>query len=145
MENSCKRKPVKFTSVPKEPEKSVQCDCESTGTAKCSAGAGGPRPSQWDSFTDDKLQNLTGRNMTDYLLNSYMNFIRKRLVYYRLFDGGRKGKANKSLSCPPESSLLEIYSRYTYLRLECNLKTALLSGGGCPGCPEASTFGKASP
>ena len=25
-------------------------------------------------------------------------------------------------------------SRYTYLWLKCNLKTALLSGGGCPGC-----------
>lgn len=78
LENSCKRKPIQFSSPPKEPVSDVQCDCQSTGTAKCPAGAGGPRPSQWDSFTADKLQNLTGRNMTDYLLKTYGKFIRKR-------------------------------------------------------------------
>lgn len=78
LENSCKRKPIKFSPAPKENVSTLQCDCRSTGTAKCPAGAGGPRPSQWQSFTGDRLQNLTGRNMTDYLLKTYHNFIRKR-------------------------------------------------------------------
>ena len=44
-----------------------------------------------------------------------------------------------------------LYIQCTSLMLEkvllkhCALTTALLSGGGCPGCPGASTFGKASP
>ncbi|KAJ7386395.1 ATP-binding cassette sub- A member 1 [Desmophyllum pertusum] len=78
LEKSCKRKPIMFSSPPTEPVSTLQCDCQSTGTAKCPAGAGGPKPSQWDSFTGDKLQNLTGRNMTDYLLKTYGRFIRKR-------------------------------------------------------------------
>ena len=78
LENTCPKKPINFTSNPTEPVSTLQCDCQSTGTAKCPAGAGGPKPSQWQSFTGDKLQNLTGRNMTDYLLKTYGSFIRKR-------------------------------------------------------------------
>lgn len=78
LENSCQRKPINFTRAPKEPVSTFQCDCQSTGTAVCPAGAGGPRPSQWQSFTGDKLQNLSGRNLTDYLLKTYGKFIRKR-------------------------------------------------------------------
>ncbi|KAL9951119.1 hypothetical protein ACROYT_G043723 [Oculina patagonica] len=78
LENSCKNKSIKFTKAPKEPVSTVQCDCQSTGTAVCPADAGRPRPSQWQSFTGDKLQNLSGRNLTDYLLKTYGQFIRKR-------------------------------------------------------------------
>ncbi|XP_027045418.1 ATP-binding cassette sub-family A member 1-like isoform X2 [Pocillopora damicornis] len=89
LENSCKRKPIKFSPAPKENVSTLQCDCRSTGTAKCPAGAGGPRPSQWQSFTGDRLQNLTGRNMTDYLLKTYHNFIRKRYGAVTLGDNFR--------------------------------------------------------
>ena len=78
LERSCARKPIIFSKRPREPVSKTQCDCETTGNAQCPASAGGPRPSQWDSFTGDKLQNLTGRNLTDYLLKTYGNFIRRR-------------------------------------------------------------------
>lgn len=78
LESTCERKPINFTRAPKGSVSTLQCDCQSSGTAKCPAGAGGPKPSQWQSFTGDKLQNLTRRNMTDYLLKTYGNFIRKR-------------------------------------------------------------------
>ena len=74
-----------FSGPPQEPVSAAQCDCQSTGTAECPANAGGPRPSQWDSFTGDKLQNLTGRNMTDYLLKTYGKFIRKRYVIFVVY------------------------------------------------------------
>ena len=78
LERYCQRKPILFSDRPREPVSKAQCDCQTTGNAQCPASAGGPKPSQWDSFTGDKLQNLTGRNMTDYLLKTYGKFIRRR-------------------------------------------------------------------
>ncbi|PFX16944.1 ATP-binding cassette sub-family A member 1 [Stylophora pistillata] len=110
LENSCKRKPIKFSPAPKENASTLQCDCHSTGTAKCPAGAGGPRPSQWHSFTGDKLQNMTGRNMTDYLLKTYHNFIRKRYGAVTLGDNFRNLPASFSQS--NVSYLRRIFKRH---------------------------------
>ena len=77
---------MNFTDLPHEPVNTLECDCKTTGTAKCPAGAGGPRPSEWVSFTGDRLQNLTGRNMNDYLLKTYGKYIKRRLVCHLTSD-----------------------------------------------------------
>ena len=96
-----------FSGPPPEPVSAAQCDCQSSGTAECPANAGGPRPSQWDSFTGDKLQNLTGRNMTDYLLKTYGKFIRKRYVIHvvylvQRFSASCRGTKTKVISSTNE-------------------------------------------
>uniref|UniRef100_A0A4W5LI12 ABC transporter domain-containing protein n=1 Tax=Hucho hucho TaxID=62062 RepID=A0A4W5LI12_9TELE len=50
----------------------------------CPPGAGGLPPPQRTQNTTDRLQDMTGRNMTDFLLKTYKEAGRKR--YFYLFD-----------------------------------------------------------
>ena len=56
---------------------SAACDC-STGVSVCPAGSGGPSPPEWTSYTEDIMQDLTGRNVPNHLLKTYKKFIKKR-------------------------------------------------------------------
>ncbi|XP_043924192.1 phospholipid-transporting ATPase ABCA1 [Protopterus annectens] len=59
------------------------CVCSSDGEKKmlpeCPAGAGGLPPPQKRQKTDDILQNLTNRNISDYLVKTYPQIIEKSL------------------------------------------------------------------
>ncbi|XP_050403065.1 phospholipid-transporting ATPase ABCA1 isoform X2 [Patella vulgata] len=56
---------------------SPDCDC-STGFQQCPPGAGGPTPSMTLLPTSDYLYNLTGRNISDWLVKTTNSYIKKR-------------------------------------------------------------------
>uniref|UniRef100_A0A8D2Q2M8 P-type phospholipid transporter n=1 Tax=Zosterops lateralis melanops TaxID=1220523 RepID=A0A8D2Q2M8_ZOSLA len=62
---------------------SPSCECSSEKIKKmlpvCPAGAGGLPPPQREQDTTDILQNLTGRNVSDYLVKTYAQIIGKSL------------------------------------------------------------------
>ncbi|XP_048851974.1 phospholipid-transporting ATPase ABCA1-like [Brienomyrus brachyistius] len=62
---------------------SPACECSYGGRKKmlpeCPAGAGGLPPPQMKLTTSDILQNLTGRNISDYLVKTYSQIIGKSL------------------------------------------------------------------
>ncbi|XP_074136153.1 phospholipid-transporting ATPase ABCA1 [Sminthopsis crassicaudata] len=62
---------------------SPACECSSDKIKKmlpvCPAGAGGLPPPQRKQNTSDILQNLTGRNISDYLVKTYVQIIAKSL------------------------------------------------------------------
>ncbi|NXR12958.1 ABCA1 protein, partial [Semnornis frantzii] len=64
--------------TPAEP--SPPCQCSGPGTHRmlpdCPEGAGGLPPPQVQRGTGDVLQNLTGRNISDYLVKTYPQIIR---------------------------------------------------------------------
>lgn len=61
---------------------SPECECSCNGKKKmlpeCPAGAGGLPPPQIKISDRDTLQNLTGRNISDYLVKTYAEIIGKR-------------------------------------------------------------------
>ncbi|KAM6041610.1 phospholipid-transporting ATPase ABCA7 [Chlamydotis macqueenii] len=64
-------------------EPSPPCWCSRPGTRRmlpdCPEGAGGLPPPQVRRGTGDVLQNLTGRNISDYLVKTYPQIIRREL------------------------------------------------------------------
>ncbi|XP_074664845.1 phospholipid-transporting ATPase ABCA7 [Strix aluco] len=64
-------------------EPSPPCQCSGPGARRmlpeCPEGAGGLPPPQVRRGTGDVLQNLTGRNISDYLVKSYPQIIRREL------------------------------------------------------------------
>lgn len=77
-------------------EPSPACTCSCDGRKKmlpeCPAGAGGLPPPQMKISETDTLQNLTGRNISDYLVKTYAEIIGKRYnfptfhVFYRSYN-----------------------------------------------------------
>ena len=62
------------------------CKCSANGTwYLCSKGAAGKRPDELVTITMDTLQNITGRNMSKYLLYTTQAFRRHRLVHALLY------------------------------------------------------------
>ena len=53
------------------------CSCTS-GKQKCPAGAYGPKPPMRKLNTKDTLIDLTGRNISEYLLKSTDEFVKRR-------------------------------------------------------------------
>ncbi|KAJ1086296.1 hypothetical protein NDU88_006417 [Pleurodeles waltl] len=74
---------------------SPDCVCSSEATRKilpdCPEAAGGPPPPQVERNTGDILQNLTGRNVSDYLVKTYPKIIRKSLRTKKLVNEQRYG------------------------------------------------------
>ncbi|KAM9515993.1 phospholipid-transporting ATPase ABCA7 isoform 2-T2 [Guaruba guarouba] len=64
-------------------EPSPPCQCSGPGASRmlphCPEGAGGLPPPQVRRGTGDVLQNLTGRNISDYLVKTYPQIIRQEL------------------------------------------------------------------
>ncbi|XP_075923304.1 phospholipid-transporting ATPase ABCA1 [Petromyzon marinus] len=65
-----------------DPSPSCRCSTPErlTMLPDCPPGAGGLPPPQMLQSTTDTLQNLTGRNISDYLVKSYADFIEKSLT-----------------------------------------------------------------
>ncbi|XP_069503524.1 phospholipid-transporting ATPase ABCA7 isoform X2 [Ambystoma mexicanum] len=74
---------------------SPDCVCSSEGMRKilpdCPEAAGGPPPPEVERNTGDTLQNLTGRNISDYLVKTYSKIIRKSLRTKKLVNEQRYG------------------------------------------------------
>uniref|UniRef100_A0A8C4VMZ8 ABC transporter domain-containing protein n=1 Tax=Gopherus evgoodei TaxID=1825980 RepID=A0A8C4VMZ8_9SAUR len=68
---------------------SPACECSNEKIKKmlpvCPPGAGGLPPPQREQNTGDILQNLTGRNISDYLVKTYAQIIGKRCLLHTLF------------------------------------------------------------
>ncbi|EDO46878.1 predicted protein, partial [Nematostella vectensis] len=80
MSNNCSRKPIAFQpSLSPVPTPSPDCDC-SEAMNVCPAGAGGPPPPTWTSYDGNIIQKMSGRNISDYLLKTYMKFVKKRYI-----------------------------------------------------------------
>ena len=60
------------------------CSC-SSGDQNCPAGAYGPQPPMRKLNTKDTLIDLTGRDISEYLLKSTDEFVRKRWEHYHCY------------------------------------------------------------
>uniref|UniRef100_A0A9L0SRG3 P-type phospholipid transporter n=1 Tax=Equus caballus TaxID=9796 RepID=A0A9L0SRG3_HORSE len=92
---------------------SPACQCSSDKIKKmlpvCPLGAGGLPPPQRKQNTADILQNLTGRNISDYLVKTYVQIIAKSLknkIWVNEFRyGGFSLGASNSQSLPPSQEV----------------------------------------
>ncbi|KAM9137819.1 phospholipid-transporting ATPase ABCA1 isoform 1-T2 [Pangshura tecta] len=92
---------------------SPACECSNEKIKKmlpvCPAGAGGLPPPQREQNTGDILQNLTGRNISDYLVKTYAQIIGKSLrnkIWVNEFRyGGFSVGASSSLLLPPSDEV----------------------------------------
>ncbi|XP_072260468.1 phospholipid-transporting ATPase ABCA1 isoform X4 [Pyxicephalus adspersus] len=93
---------------------SPACECSNENTKKmlpvCPPGAGGLPPFQKVQNTSDVLQNLTGRNISDYLVKTYAQIIGKSLknrMWVNEFRyGGFSLGASSSPALPPSEEVL---------------------------------------
>lgn len=63
----------------------IQCDC-SSGWQRCPAGAGGPDPFPLDLPTTDTLYNMTGRNISDWILKTHRRYLKRRFGGFSFGD-----------------------------------------------------------
>ncbi|XP_075787467.1 phospholipid-transporting ATPase ABCA1 [Pelodiscus sinensis] len=92
---------------------SPACECSNEKIKKmlpvCPPGAGGLPPPQREQRTGDTLQNLTGRNISDYLVKTYAQIIGKSLrnkIWVNEFRyGGFSVGASSSLLLPPSDEV----------------------------------------
>uniref|UniRef100_A0AAY5K4S1 P-type phospholipid transporter n=1 Tax=Esox lucius TaxID=8010 RepID=A0AAY5K4S1_ESOLU len=108
---------------------SLDCACSSEEVRRmlpeCPAGAGGIPPPQIKRSTGDILQNLTGRNISDYLVKTYPQTMKKsltsatkkwinefRLVEYGGFSLGARGSQSVPQTSRMEDVVMTIRSRY---------------------------------
>ncbi|XP_037401356.1 phospholipid-transporting ATPase ABCA1 isoform X2 [Pygocentrus nattereri] len=107
-----------------EEHPSPECEC-STDEARrmlpeCPVGAGGLPPPQIKRSTGDILQNLTGRNISDYLVKTYPQIMKKSLktkkwvneFRYGGFSLGGKGSQTLIESHQLEESIMAIRTQY---------------------------------
>uniref|UniRef100_A0AAZ3RIN0 P-type phospholipid transporter n=1 Tax=Oncorhynchus tshawytscha TaxID=74940 RepID=A0AAZ3RIN0_ONCTS len=103
------------------------CECSCEGRKKmlpeCPAGAGGLPPPQVKISDQGTLQNLTGRNISDYLVKTYAQIIGKR---YNLLYGGFSLGARNTQLLPPgddiDQAISEIRRRFHLERIWFNNK-----------------------
>ncbi|XP_048589175.1 phospholipid-transporting ATPase ABCA1-like isoform X2 [Nematostella vectensis] len=101
MSNNCSRKPIAFQpSLSPVPTPSPDCDC-SEAMNVCPAGAGGPPPPTWTSYDGNIIQKMSGRNISDYLLKTYMKFVKKRYGGLSFGDNYNNLPANVRNSSDP--------------------------------------------
>ncbi|XP_072556139.1 phospholipid-transporting ATPase ABCA1 isoform X2 [Paramormyrops kingsleyae] len=103
---------------------SLECQCSTSEIrrmlAECPDGAGGLPPPQVKRPTGDILQNMTGRNISDYLVKTYPQILRKSLktkkwvneFRYGGFSLGNSRFQPMSQGQQLEESVLAIRSRY---------------------------------
>ncbi|XP_068090528.1 phospholipid-transporting ATPase ABCA1 isoform X3 [Hyperolius riggenbachi] len=93
---------------------SPACECSNENVKKmlpvCPPGAGGMPPFQKKQNTSDIVQNLTGRNISDYLVKTYAQIIGKSLknkIWVNEFRyGGFSLGASSSPALPPSEEVL---------------------------------------
>uniref|UniRef100_A0A8C7J3J4 P-type phospholipid transporter n=1 Tax=Oncorhynchus kisutch TaxID=8019 RepID=A0A8C7J3J4_ONCKI len=92
---------------------SPDCECSSEEVRRmlpdCPEGAGGIPPPQVQRLTGDILQNMTGRNISDYLVKTYPQIMKKR---YGGFSLGGRGTQAVPQAYQMEHSVMSIRSRY---------------------------------
>ncbi|XP_001920862.6 phospholipid-transporting ATPase ABCA1 isoform X2 [Danio rerio] len=103
---------------------SPECECSTEKIRRmlpdCPEGAGGVPPPQMQQITGDILQNLTGRNISDYLIKTYPQILKKSLKTKKWVNEFRYGgfslgaKSSQTVSDPHhlEESVLAIRRRY---------------------------------
>ncbi|KAF4107052.1 phospholipid-transporting ATPase ABCA1 isoform X2 [Onychostoma macrolepis] len=103
---------------------SPDCECSTEDSRRmlpdCPEGAGGIPPPQMKSMTGDFLQNLTGRNISDYLIKTYPQILKKSLKTKKWVNEFRYGgfslgaKSSQAVDEPHylEESVLAIRRRY---------------------------------
>ncbi|XP_075994449.1 phospholipid-transporting ATPase ABCA1b isoform X2 [Genypterus blacodes] len=98
---------------------SPACSCNDDGKKKmlpdCPPGAGGPPPPEMKLSATDTLQNLTGRNISDYLVKTYAQIIGKSLknkVWVNEFRyGGFSLGARSTQVLPPANEVDDAIER----------------------------------
>ncbi|XP_055368383.1 phospholipid-transporting ATPase ABCA1b isoform X2 [Betta splendens] len=98
---------------------SPACNCSCDGKKKmlpeCPVGAGGPPPPEMKLSATDTLQNLTGRNISDYLVKTYAQIIGKSLknkVWVNEFRyGGFSLGARSTQVLPPADEIDDAIER----------------------------------
>ncbi|KAK2890893.1 hypothetical protein Q8A67_013536 [Cirrhinus molitorella] len=98
---------------------SPACECSCNGKKKmlpeCPAGAGGLPPPQMKFSETETLQNLTGRNISDYLVKTYAQIIGKSLknkIWVNEFRyGGFSLGARSTQVLPPAEEIDDAISR----------------------------------
>ncbi|XP_026873152.2 phospholipid-transporting ATPase ABCA1 isoform X2 [Electrophorus electricus] len=103
---------------------SPECECSTDKVRwmlpNCPLGAGGLPPPQVKRMTGDILQNLTGRNISDYLMKTYPQILKKSMktkkwvneFRYGGFSLGGKSSHALTDTHQLEESVLTIKSRY---------------------------------
>ncbi|ROL48223.1 ATP-binding cassette sub-family A member 1 [Anabarilius grahami] len=103
---------------------SPDCECSSENIRRmipdCPEGAGGIPPPQIKQMTGDILQNLTGRNISDYLIKTYPQILKKSLKTKKWVNEFRYGgfslgaKSSQAVDEPNhlEESVFAIRRRY---------------------------------
>ncbi|KAJ7993337.1 hypothetical protein DPEC_G00271380 [Dallia pectoralis] len=95
---------------------SHDCECSSEEVRRmlpeCPAGAGGIPPPQIKRLTGDILQNLTGRNISDYLVKTYPQTMKKSLMsatkkWINEFRYGGFSLGAQSTQTVPQASQIE--------------------------------------
>ncbi|XP_051957162.1 phospholipid-transporting ATPase ABCA1 [Xyrauchen texanus] len=101
------------------------CECSTDSIRRmlpdCPEGAGGLPPPQMKRFTGDILQNLTARNISDYLIKTYSQILKKSLKTKKWVNEFRYGgfslgaKSSQAAGEPHhlEESVLAIRRRYS--------------------------------
>ncbi|XP_065097861.1 phospholipid-transporting ATPase ABCA1 isoform X2 [Paramisgurnus dabryanus] len=104
---------------------SPECECSTENIRRmlpdCPEGAGGLPPPQMKRLTGDFLQNLTGRNISDYLIKTYPQILKKSLNTKKWVNEFRYGgfslgaKSSQAVDDPLylEESVLAIRRRYS--------------------------------
>ncbi|XP_053093930.1 phospholipid-transporting ATPase ABCA1 isoform X2 [Pangasianodon hypophthalmus] len=100
------------------------CECSTEDVRRmlpeCPLGAGGLPPPQIKRLTGDLLQNLTGRNISDYLIKTYPQILKKSLktkkwvneFRYGGFSLGSKSSQGQTDIHQLEQSVMAIRTRY---------------------------------
>ncbi|XP_058257271.1 phospholipid-transporting ATPase ABCA1 isoform X2 [Hemibagrus wyckioides] len=103
---------------------SPECECSTEDVRRmlpeCPVGAGGLPPPQIKRQTGDLLQNLTGRNISDYLIKTYPQILKKSMktkkwvneFRYGGFSLGSKSSQSQTDVQQLEQSVMSIRTRY---------------------------------
>uniref|UniRef100_A0A6Q2XU88 ABC transporter domain-containing protein n=1 Tax=Esox lucius TaxID=8010 RepID=A0A6Q2XU88_ESOLU len=101
-----------------DPSPNCQCSTptKTTMLPDCPPGAGGLPPPQRTQNTTDLLQDLTGRNMTDFLLKTYEKAGKKRYFQYGGISVGGVNSQVRMTEPEIEAVITDLKSLLCYLR-----------------------------